>query len=810
MKWILGPAARLVERRPWWAIGVVGAITAVLAVFAVQQQTDTDITAFAPNSDIGRAFTQLEQDMGASSAVQVILDAGEDGNVISVAGVQTVLEVQSTLEAVPVVVGSLAPADANTPPIMSFALPVIEALRAAGIDPAAATDAEITAAGGAAYASEEAALAAALTSRDRDLAAPSARAGMVLVRFRPGLSDDEKSVAAQAVRSAVAGSGSGGVTVEVFSLEVIYDEMQQTMDKELTPLLGLAFLLVVVILIFFYRRLSDVVVGVAGLMLAIVWMYGLGVLIGPDYLGWVGAFTQISIAVPVLLVGLGIDYAVHLTSRYREERSLGTDPPGAARVALLTVGGALVLATVTTLVGFLTNLASPIPPIGDFGVFASLGVLSAFVVMALLVPSIRNVLDRRAHRRDQRPPRDPLRPLTRLMRATTVLATRIPVATLALGVAVTVVSIVVASGLTTEFSQDEFVPRGSEAERLIGVVDGLFGGDVVEQTGVVITGNLFDPDVANAMLQTEANMAGTTDVRMAGARAQALSLASAVLLARQVAAESDPGAAARFGELGLGEVSFAPDADVVGLLMLAADYVPADLGSVVATDGSVAAIRVSTSAGEEGADALAAALLEDAAPLVDAGVRVTVTSRNLLIGEVSTTLTAAQRRSIIITLAAAFVLLVLYYAVTERRPMLGVVTMIPSLLVVAWTLGTMRLMGLSFNVLTGTVASLAIGIGVPYGIHVTHRFTEDLKRSGNAIEAIQATVGHTGAALAGAALTTAAGFGVLWFASIVPLQQFGAMTAITIVYSLAASVLAQPSCLVMWDRATRWRPTRRT
>ncbi|MFH2072460.1 MAG: MMPL family transporter, partial [Actinomycetota bacterium] len=367
-----------------------------------------------------------------------------------------------------------------------------------------------------------------------------------------------------------------------------------------------------------------------------------------------------------------------------------------------------------------------------------------------------------------------------------------------------------ASGLTTEFSQDEFVPRGSEAERLIGVVDGLFGGDVVEQTGVVITGSLFDPDVANAMLQTEANMAGTTDVRMAGARAQALSPASAVLLARQVAAESDPGAAARFGELGLGEASFAPDADVVGLLMLAADYVPADLGSVVATDGSVAAIRVSTSAGEEGADALAAALLEDAAPLVDAGVRVTVTSRNLLIGEVSTTLTAAQRRSIIITLAAAFVLLVLYYAVTERRPMLGVVTMIPSLLVVAWTLGTMRLMGLSFNVLTGTVASLAIGIGVPYGIHVTHRFTEDLKRSGNAIEAIQATVGHTGAALAGAALTTAAGFGVLWFASIVPLQQFGAMTAITIVYSLAASVLAQPSCLVMWDRATRRRPTRRT
>ncbi|MCJ7726791.1 MAG: MMPL family transporter, partial [Acidimicrobiia bacterium] len=731
--------------------------------------------------------------------------AGEGGNVVSPAGVAAVLDVRATLRAIPAVVGALAPADARTPPIMSFADPALDVLESLGLSPSAATGAEISDAARVGYADEESAVAAALTSRDRDLTAPSARAGMVLVRFRPGLTDAEMTEAALAVKGAVDVMEFEGLTAEVFSLEVVFDEMQQTMNKEIGPLLGLAFLLVVVILVFFYRRVSDVLIGVIGLMLAIVWMYGLGVLMGPDYLGWVGAFTQVSIAVPVLLVGLGIDYAVHLTSRYREERSLGTDPPGSARVAMLTVGGALVLATVTTLVGFLTNLASPIPPIGDFGVFAALGVLSAFVVMALLVPAARNVLDRRNHHKDEKPPRDPLRPITRLMRATTVLATRVPVATIVFGVAVTIVSIVVASGLTAEFSQDEFIPEGSQAERLIAVVDHLFGGDVVEETGVVVTGNLFDPDVANAMLAAEANMADTPDVRLAGTMAQTLSPASAILLGRSVALDRDPTAGDRFEELGLLEAGFAPDADVVGLLMLASEYVPVELGSVVATDGSVAAIRVATSAGEEGADDLAAALLDDAAPLVEAGAAVTVTSRNLLIAEVSTTLTAAQQRSIIVTLAAALVLLVVYYAVTERRPMLGVVTMIPSLLVVAWTLGTMRMMGLSFNVLTGTVASLAIGIGVPYGIHVTHRFIEDLERTEDAAEAVRATVGHTGAALAGAALTTAAGFGVLYFASIVPLQQFGAMTAITIVYSLAAAVLAQPSCLVLWERVTRHR-----
>lgn len=100
MKWILGPAARLVEARPWWAIGGIGALTVLLALFAVQQQTDTDITAFAPESEIGRAFSHLEQDMGASDAVQVIIDSG-DGNVISVPGIRAVLEIREALEGSP-------------------------------------------------------------------------------------------------------------------------------------------------------------------------------------------------------------------------------------------------------------------------------------------------------------------------------------------------------------------------------------------------------------------------------------------------------------------------------------------------------------------------------------------------------------------------------------------------------------------------------------------------------------------------------------------------------------------------------------
>lgn len=58
--------------------------------------------------------------------------------------------------------------------------------------------------------------------------------------------------------------------------------------------------------------------------------------------------------------------------------------------------------------------------------------------------------------------------------------------------------------------------------------------------------------------------------------------------------------------------------------------------------------------------------------------------------------------------------------------------------------------------------------------------------------------GTTGSALIGSALTTALGFEVLAFAPLTPFQQFGMLTAITIVYALIAAVLVVPPAMIVW------------
>ena len=118
----------------------------------------------------------------------------------------------------------------------------------------------------------------------------------------------------------------------------------------------------------------------------------------------------------------------------------------------------------------------------------------------------------------------------------------------------------------------------------------------------------------------------------------------------------------------------------------------------------------------------------------------------------------------------------------------------------------MYFIGYSLNVLTITVTSITIGIGIDYAIHATERFRYIVDKTGDITKAVCETISHTGGALLIAALTTALGFGVLVFAPIPPQQQFGLILAITITYSFLTSIFILPLILFHWGN---WRKKRK-
>jgi uncharacterized protein len=165
----------------------------------------------------------------------------------------------------------------------------------------------------------------------------------------------------------------------------------------------------------------------------------------------------------------------------------------------------------------------------------------------------------------------------------------------------------------------------------------------------------------------------------------------------------------------------------------------------------------------------------------------------------------SQITSLLIALGAAMLLLVVHFGIANRRPLVGVITVLPVGLVLALTFGTMALTGIPLNPVTATLAALSIGIGVPFTIHVTSRFLEERRVLYDGATALRRTVSQTGGALAGSALTTAIGFGVLVTSTLVPFEQLGYVIVYAIAYSVVASILVLPSMLALWDAYDRAR-----
>ncbi len=849
MKFIVNSISRAVAKRPRSVFSAMLTVTALLGFFSTQAVITDGNDGFAPDAPELLADQDIRELFGNGSSVSTlqIVVAAESGDVLTADGLNAVNTLQQVVEQSEI--ADLLIAQGDQPPIVSFLLPVQQAVFEGGAEQPDSDEGvkETYLQAFGELPPEVSGVAEQLLSGDRDMGAATAGKGLMLVFLdAPGFDesiDDEAArtvfndfetftdaeiSAADAIRAADLPSG---LSAEPFSIELIFgtgDEFQQEVGR----LFSFAAMIIVLILSSVYwvvsgsrwfsrgwlagarRTGADVLLTMVAIFMAIGWMNGIGVLMGPKYLGWIDDFGPMTQIIPILLIGLGVDYAIHLTTRYREEVGQGAGVlPGMSR-SLHTVGIALILATVTTAVGFLTNLVSPIPALKDFGILAAVGIGSSFLIMLTFVASFRLLLDRRAESNDSLP-RQSLgkskeRPLPRLIGRTSVLAQRFAWQTVAAAVLLGAAGFVGVLQLKAEFSVTDFVPRPNPLLPTFDTLINEFGGGFGETTQVLIEGDVDTAEAHNAVVAVLNELRTTENVLQFGENPAADSVVS------QLASLADPenpqgvsevAAAATAADFS-SDGTVAADADVVALY----DSLAAATGgatTILHADGAggydAMLITITTQAGESGAAQLADDMRTAVAPLTAVGLSAVATSDEIINDVVITSLSDSQLSSLVITVLVAAALLVVNFLIESRRPFLGLITIFPVALVMLWAFGLMPVFGLAFGPVTATVSALAIGIGVPYMIHITHRFQEDRVRFPTPEEAIKSTTTNTGGALAGSAFTTVAGFGILMTASLVPFQQLGLVTAYTILLALVGAVIVLPSMLVLWDRWHRGR-----
>lgn len=119
-------------------------------------------------------------------------------------------------------------------------------------------------------------------------------------------------------------------------------------------------------------------------------LVGVGVSIGA-MTGYT-AFATVSSTAPLLalMIGLavGIDYALFILSRHRNQLALGEDPEESAAMAVGTAGSAVVFAGVTVIIALLGLLVVGIPFLSVMGVGAAVAVLVAILVAVTLLPAL--------------------------------------------------------------------------------------------------------------------------------------------------------------------------------------------------------------------------------------------------------------------------------------------------------------------------------------------------------------------------------------------------------------------------------------
>ncbi|MDB2326826.1 MMPL family transporter [Candidatus Actinomarina sp.] len=628
------------------------------------------------------------------------------------------------------------------------------------------------------------------------------------------------------------------IDVSGFSFGILLGNDGDDFLSEIGVLFGKAFLIILGVLAYIFfirprkgygffkssrRTVSDLLLSLGTILLSISWMQGIGALLGPGYLNVIGAPNQISQIAPILLIGLGVDYAIHFTGRYREELGNGQSVKDATTNTLSSVGIALSLATLATIVGFLSNIVSPLPEFKDFGITVSFGILFALLLVMTFVPAIRSLLDKRAETKESIS-REAFSSsgesvLNKIAGASSIIPKKLKLISVALLIGVSGYGYISFTNLDTVFNFTDFLPEDDPVVATLAVLTDEFGGGFGETTSVLLEGeNLATPEIHNAIIDAINDLAGADNVVVFGenvANESVVASIGSMLLPQNALPGSPPqtpdmelisglmsyGVQVMSGEgLDALKVSSTGDVDSLYKFLLVTD--PATFtGSLFLNEEEVFTaqqIKITTSAGSEGSRQLTEDIYGAFQPVINLGVDVAATNDSIVTNSVSDLISASQFQSLVFAILSSMIFLIIYYWIDLRRPFLGVVTIFPVIAIVMGTYLGMNLLDIPLNPVTATLTGIAIGIGVPFVIHVTNRFREALNNDSNPVTAITSTLKTTGGSLFGSAFTTMAGFGILTTSTLKPFQQMGQVVLVSIGFALVASILILPTLLVFW------------
>ena len=556
----------------------------------------------------------------------------------------------------------------------------------------------------------------------------------------------------------------GPEKIHITGSPVMVADATDYMKADLKKLLPFVIGAILIILYLSFRSVRGVLLPISTVLISVVWAVGLQSILGKS-------LSLVSTVLPVLLVSVGSAYAIHIVARYYEELNEGKNIDKAVENTIKEVGIAVVMAGGTTMIGFASLFFSDLVIIQDFALGTAFGVGIALLTSILFIPAVLYKMKAPSHLKaaeERTISTNFFKGIYRIVRYHRK-------AVIILVIILIVLSSWVLPRLKPNTNYISYFEKDSSTRIATEKVDSTFGGS--QPLNVVVHGNIKNPDLLKKMRDFQ------DDVKNIKAVNNPLSIVTLFRQENRALTEDKKE----------NEVIPKTKNKIAQYLLLLEMSDKEMLESYLTFDYKTSNIQMTmeTMSSTEQKEKVA-----EVRSLIDKHFgdkyKVELTGIPELGNEVTDLVVSGQIKSLISAIAFTFLVTSLLLKSIKR----GFFCSLPIALTVLINFGIMGWFGISLDIATVMVASIAVGIGVDYSIHIFTRYLEERDEKEKEIDALKEAIFTVGRANLYNAVAVIAGFCIILLSSFPPLVTFGGLTAITMVVSFIGALIILPSLIM--------------
>ena len=171
------------------------------------------------------------------------------------------------------------------------------------------------------------------------------------------------------------------MNVRVSGVPYIRTKNAQNIINEIGLFVGGALIITAVIFFFFFRSFRATFITLLVVSVGVTWAFG--------FIGWLGyELTVLSALIPPLIIVIGVPNAVFLINKYQQEIKKHGQQGKALQRVITKIGNATLMTNITTASGFATFVFVKSRLLREFGILASLNIISIFILALLIIPII--------------------------------------------------------------------------------------------------------------------------------------------------------------------------------------------------------------------------------------------------------------------------------------------------------------------------------------------------------------------------------------------------------------------------------------